>query len=73
MTPAEAALAASQIVGGQVELARRLGVSPPTVNQWCSAARPIPAKRAVQIELMTEGKVSRKELCPSFPWNQLVA
>lgn len=68
MTPAEAAVQAAQIVGSQAELARRLSVAPPTVNQWCSGERPVPAARALQIEDMTAGKILKSDLCPSFPW-----
>lgn len=43
----------------QTELARRLGVQKPAVSRWESGARRIPAERAVQIELVTEGKIPR--------------
>ena len=71
MKPAEAAKKASRLLGSQAEMARCLRVTPPTVNQWCSGERSVPAKRALQIEALTEGAVSRADLCPSFPWSQL--
>ncbi|MEW5512098.1 Cro/CI family transcriptional regulator [Pseudomonas asiatica] len=70
MKSAEAAKKASRLLGSQAELARRLSVAAPTVNQWCSGERPVPPKRALQIEALTEGSISRADLCPSFPWKQ---
>lgn len=68
MKPAEAALAAAKIIGSKAEMARLLDVRPPTVSQWCSGERPVPAARAVQIETLTQGQVRRECLCPGFPW-----
>lgn len=68
MKSAEAAKEASRLLGNQAEMARLLRVTAPTVNQWCSGKRPVPAKRAVQIEVLTAGAVKRIALCPSFPW-----
>ena len=73
MTPAQAAREAARIVGSQTDLARILGVSAPTVSQWCSGDRPIPPPRALQIESVTNGKVKRGDVCPSFPWDEMVA
>ncbi|MCX2706083.1 MULTISPECIES: transcriptional regulator [Pseudomonas] len=71
MKSAEAAKEASRVLGSQAELARRLKVAAPTVNQWCSGERTVPAKRALQIEALTNGAVNRADLCPSFPWSQI--
>lgn len=73
MKPEEAAREAARLLGSQAELARQLDVRTPTVSQWCSGDRPIPAARAIQIEALTNGQVKRVELCPSFPWAQMVA
>lgn len=73
MTPTEAMEEAVRIVGGQSSLASKLGVSAPTVNQWCSGSRPVPAERALQIEELTAGSIRRDVLCPSFPWKQAAA
>jgi DNA-binding transcriptional regulator YdaS (Cro superfamily) len=73
MKSAEAAKEASRLLGSQVEMARLLQVTAPTVNQWCSGERPVPAKRAVQIEALTGGVVNRTDLCPSFPWRQIAS
>ena len=73
MTPAQAVREAARILGSQTDLAKSLGVSAPTVSQWCSGDRPIPPPRALQIELLTDGTVKRADLCPSFPWADMVA
>lgn len=73
MKSAEAAKEASRLLGSQAEMARRLKVTAPTVNQWCSGERAVPARRALQIEALTNGAVDRADLCPSFPWTQLDA
>ncbi|WP_313052919.1 Cro/CI family transcriptional regulator [Pantoea piersonii] len=73
MTPSQAAQMAAQIIGSQAAMARSLEVRTPTVSQWCSGVRPIPAARAIQIENLTSGKVSRKDLCPAFPWEGMAA
>lgn len=70
MNSAEAAKEASRLLGSQAEMARRLNVTAPTVNQWCSGERAVPAKRALQIEALTNGAIGRADLCPSFPWPQ---
>lgn len=73
MTPAEAVRKAASIVGTQVELARGLDVSTPTVCQWCAGDRPVPPARAIQIEAITNGLVSREALCPNFPWSEMAS
>ncbi|MCG6540203.1 helix-turn-helix domain-containing protein [Pseudomonas sp. KSR10] len=64
---------ATRIVGGKAALASLLRVSPPTVSQWCSGSRPVPAERALQIEEATAGKIRRDLLCPAFPWKAAAA
>lgn len=71
MKSAEAAKEASRLLGSQAEMARLLRVTAPTVNQWCSGERAVPAKRALQIEVLTEGQIKKVDLCPSFPWGQV--
>lgn len=55
---------ACEIAGGISALARKIGVKPPTVHQWVTGDRPVPAKRAPQIEKATGGAVLRESLCP---------
>ena len=71
MKSAEAAKEASRLLGSQAEMARRLCVTAPTVNQWCSGERAVPVRRALQIEALTGGAVNRADLCPTFPWGQI--
>lgn len=71
MKSAEAAKEASRLLGSQAEMARLLRVTAPTVNQWCSGERAVPAKRALQIEVLTQGQIKKADLCPSFPWGQI--
>ncbi|MBB4863328.1 DNA-binding transcriptional regulator YdaS (Cro superfamily) [Pseudomonas nitritireducens] len=73
MTPIEAIKEAAKIVGSKADLARLLDVRAPTVSQWCSGLRPIPAARAVQIESLSGGRVSRADLCPDFPWQKMAS
>ena len=51
--------------GTQTALANKLDVTPQTVQQWV-ANKSIPAKRCVQIEILTNGLFSRQELMPSI-------
>lgn len=71
MKSADAAKEASRLLGSQAEMARLLQVKAPTVNQWCSGERAVPAKRALQIEVLTEGQIKKADLCPTFPWAQI--
>lgn len=57
--------------GGQASVARNLGVSPPTINQWVSGIRPIPAERCLEIEKLTGGAVICEELRPDIDWAYL--
>lgn len=62
---------ACRIVGGQAVLARLLMVSPPTVNQWVSGTRQVPAERCPAIEKATDGAVTCEELRPDVDWSYL--
>ena len=46
------------------ELARSIGVSAPTVAEWCSGRRPVPIARCFAIERATGGVVTRRDLRP---------
>ncbi len=46
---------ACAVVGGQSAMARLLGVSPPSVNQWIKGVRQLPAERCPAIERATKG------------------
>ena len=73
MTPSQAVAKAAEILGGQAEMARRIGVKPPTISQWIAGSRPVPAVRALDIESLTGGAVRRNELSPTFPWEKIGA
>lgn len=53
------------IVGSQSALARLLGVKPQSVSRWVQSGS-APAKRIVQIERATAGRVTRQELKPDL-------
>ena len=61
MNPIERACEAA---GGQVVLARSIGVTPQAVNQWVRGSRRVPAEQCLPIETATEGAVTRYELRP---------
>lgn len=73
---------ACETVGGQAELARRLGVTPAAVNQWCSGVRDVPAERCPEIERETRVEhakdpakrvVTCEQLRPAVAWEVLRA
>lgn len=51
---------------GQSEFARRLGVSQGLVWQWVNGRTRITAERAVQIESVTAGEITRHDLRPDL-------
>jgi DNA-binding transcriptional regulator YdaS (Cro superfamily) len=53
---------ACEVLGGQAPLARLLGVSSPTVNQWVKGRRPVPIEHCPAIEAATQGAVRRWQL-----------
>lgn len=58
-------------IGGQSSMARCLGVSSPTVNQWVKGIRQIPAERCPEIEKVTLGAVRCEDLRPDIDWSYL--
>lgn len=73
MSPTKAMEEVVRIIGSKAEVARKLDVKAPTVSQWCSGERPVPAKRALELEKLSGGLVSKAALCPGFPWQQLAS
>ncbi|MGL5470040.1 MAG: transcriptional regulator [Shewanella sp.] len=59
-----------ETVGSQAELARLLNISRPTVNQWVTGLRPVPARRCYAIESASKGAVTRRDLRP-HDWQEL--
>jgi len=63
MTNIEALERAFAIVGSQAKLARKLGVSPQAVGKW---KRHLTAERAIQIEHLTDGRVTVADMRPDL-------
>ena len=61
IAPIERAVSAA---GGISKLAAALGVTPPTVHEWVSTKRQVPASRCQAIVRITAGAVSLQELRP---------
>lgn len=57
---------AVEIFGSQTALARRIGVGQNVISYWLREAKQVPPKRAVQLEAVTGGEVTRKELRPDL-------
>lgn len=58
--------------GGKKVLALKLNVTPSYLSRLVSGDRSITAERALQIESVTEGRVSRFDLRPDLAWNPAV-
>jgi len=54
-------------------LAKRLNVAPSLVSQWKNGTRPIPLERMPAIEKVTNGLVTRKDMCKDWKkiWPEL--
>lgn len=55
---------------GAANLARKLEVSPQAIHAWKKSKRPVPVDRCAQIERITQGVVTRKELRPD-DWEKI--
>lgn len=51
--------------GSQSDLARKLGVSPQFVQKMVNK-KPVPPKRAIQIEKLSNGALTRAEIRPDI-------
>lgn len=51
---------------GAQEAARRLGCSVPAIYAWANGTRRVTAERAVEIERITEGELTRSTLRPDL-------
>lgn len=58
-------------VGSMQNLANKVGVSYQTILNWKSSRSSISPHNCVKIEEATSGKVSRKNILPEFPWDEL--
>ena len=57
--------------GSQAALASALGVKQPTVSEWLTGDRQVPAERCPEIERATGGAVRCEELRPDVAWDVL--
>ncbi|WP_159351620.1 helix-turn-helix domain-containing protein [Escherichia coli] len=62
---------ACAVVGGQSAMARLLGVSPPSVNQWIKGGRKLPAEGCPAIDCATRGDVPCEEIRSDIDWSYL--
>lgn len=60
--------AAITLLGGTYQAAKLMGIKPPAISGWISGNRPVPPKRCVQIEQLTDGAVTRADLRPDDYW-----
>lgn len=59
--------------GTQEATAKAVKVDQSTVSGWCRELfKPNPAA-AARAEKATDGEFSRRDLCPSFPWEEFAA
>ena len=57
--------------GSQAALASALGVTQPTISEWLTGGRQVPAERCPQIEGITCGAVRCEDLRPDVAWGVL--
>jgi len=60
---------AAEIVGGITSLAQKIDVTAPTVHQWITGERRVPAERCIDIEDATSGLVTAERLRPDIKWH----
>lgn len=56
---------AADIAGGVSKLARSMNIARNSVYEWIAKGH-VPADRAIPVERLVDGKVTRHELCPSI-------
>jgi len=59
---------AGPLMGGMTPLAQKRGVPVQVVSGWAAGTRPGPIIRCVEIEELTGGEVTRKQLRPDDWW-----
>ena len=62
---------AIEIAGGLNRLARAIGVASPTVHEWKTGKRRVPAERCLQIDKFTNGVVDCEQLRPDVEWRPI--
>ena len=66
MTELDALKTAIEIIGSQGKLAAALGYSQPSVSDWVNRSGRAPAEAVLDIERLTDGRVSRHQLRPDI-------
>jgi len=59
--------------GGQIKAAEALHVDQSTISGWVRGMHGMSPGTAIRAERATEGRFSRRDLCPSFPWDDEAA
>ena len=57
---------AVDLAGSQSKLAEMLGITPQAVQIWCSNKRKVPVTRAIAIEKLFPGEITRAEIRPDI-------
>lgn len=53
-------------MGGFANVGKVIGCSRQEIHSWIVGKKPIPITRAFQMEILTNGRIKVKELCPEF-------
>lgn len=70
MTTREAIRKCVEVAGGATELSRKVGVAYKTIMDWKSGRTGISITNCLKIEKAVEGKVTRQEILPDYPWDE---
>ena len=62
---------AIEIIGGAEKLARKIESSYQTVLNWKNGFAVPSVLNCVKIERATEGQVTRNDILPNYPWDDL--
>ena len=54
--------------GGSLKLSQKLMTDNSTVSKWLYEKRSIPVKHALQIEILSKGKIKARDLRPDLKW-----
>ncbi len=61
---------AAEALGSQASLARALNVTRAAVSQWKDPGRMVPLEHCAQIELLAQGRTTRRQLRPA-DWHRI--
>ena len=62
---------AIDIIGGAGKLAMKTGVSYQTVLNWKNGRNTIHPLNCIKIEEAVNGAITRKDILPNYPWDEL--